>query len=110
MRDEEHDSEASHSSACWAMLGVLTWVLGCPSTTPTGVEITEVRPIENPAPPSFHLEILGRGFGLDNVSVDLANKRATSGGGLRVQVVDASGNAPPQIAAIDVVIESTSKL
>ncbi|MCA9555276.1 MAG: hypothetical protein KC933_34910, partial [Myxococcales bacterium] len=66
--------------------------MGCPSTNPSAVVISNVIVVGDPATTSFELEVEGRGFGLSEVVYDVPSGTGTSSASaMFARIVDAGG-------------------
>jgi hypothetical protein len=76
----------------WLLFLVAAAALGCPSTSPSRVVISNVTVVGDSASTAFELEIEGRGFGLTEVVYDVKSGTGTSSAAdMSVRIVEPDG-------------------
>lgn len=85
-----------------ALLAALAWCASaCPDTARTPVSLSSARPVSAAVPPSFELVLNGTGFGLDQVTFDVAGgKGSSSAAGLRVELKRQDGTNPTEVRTV----------
>lgn len=71
-----------------AAVAAVVVTAGCPSTSPSGVSISEVRVGGDPTSNDYTLHILGRGFGLESFTYDLASQEGSVRPQCTIQIFD----------------------
>lgn len=100
-------------AAPFALGAVLVCVASaCPDTARTPVSLSAARPVSAAVPPSFELILSGSGFGLDQVTFDVAaGKGTSSAAGLRVELKRQDGTNPTEVRTVGAPrLVSTSEL